>query len=427
MPAERRPSRASWPVRATTGAPDGQLGSVLAPSDAAVRRKRRAYQRSSPRSSPLPRIGCHPLSRRIRDSCLTAAWLSGVSVGGADPRHSTRRDVARLCLPPWASNVTAAKHDPRPLPNQWIWQIAATSAAGVRGRARRVGAVWDTLRAGAAGFGRSVARGCGGAADGGDASAAGFGRSVARGRGGTADGGDASAAGFGRSVARGRGGTADGGDASAAGFGRSVARGRGGTADGGDASAAGFGRSVARGRGGTADGGDASAAGFGRSVARGRGGTADGGDASASGFGSVRTVTNRGAATAAGSRAGALPDGRLGGAAAGGASRFDEGSAGAAAEKPPGRRAATSAIAPRTLAIAGVRARRAVPPSVAGRGRVLPGDGPAASAGGVLVSGLTAPASRSHQREARALIADKGSLRGETSRLPRRRARERRR
>jgi hypothetical protein len=346
MPAERRPSRAPWSVRATTVAPDGQLVSVPAPSDAAVRRKRRAYQRSSPRSSPLPRIGCHPLSRRIRDSCLTAAWLSGVSVGGADPRHSTRRDVARLCLPPWASNVTAAKHDPRPLPSQWIWQIAATSGAGVRGRARRVGAVWDTLRAGAAGFGRSVARG------------------------------------------------------------------RGGTADGGDASAAGFGRSVARGRGGTADGGDASAAGFGRSVARGFGGTADGGDASASGFGSVRTVTNRGAATAAGSRAGALPDGRFGGAAAGGASRFEGGSAGAAAEKPLGRRAATSAMAPRTLAIGGVRARRAVPPSVAGRGRALPGDRSAAPAGGVLVSGLTAPTNRSRTREARAVTARKGSLRG---------------
>ena len=54
-----------------------------------------------------------------------------------------------------------------------------------------------------------------------------------------------------------------------------------------------------------------------------------------SGFGSVRTVTNRGAATVAGSRAGALPDGRFGGAAAGGASRFDERSAGAAAESVP--------------------------------------------------------------------------------------------
>ena len=390
MPAERRPSRAPWPVRATQ-----------------ARRTVSSDRCSRPRTPPS--VGSdgrtsapHPDPRRCRGSAatrcragsataVTAAWLSGVSVGGADPRHSTRRDVARLCLPPWASNVTAAKHDPRPLPSQWIWQIAATSGAGVRGRARRVGAVWDTLRAGAAGFGRSAARGCGGTADGGDASAAGFGRSVARGRGGTADGGDASAAGVRPLASPG---------------------GRGGTADGGDASAAGFGRSVARGRGGTADGGDASAAGFGRSVARGRGGAADGGDASASGFGSVRTVTNRGAATAAGSRAGALPDGRFGGAAAGGVSRFDEGSAGAAAEKPPGRRAATSAIAPRTLAIAGVRARRAVPPSVAGRGRVLPGDGPAASAGGVLVSGLTAPASRSRKREARALTADKGSSGG---------------
>src|SRR6185312_15489146 len=110
-----------------------------------------------------------------------------------------------------------------------------------------------------------------------------------------------------------------------------------------------------------------------------------------------------------------LLDGGFGGAAAGGVSRFDEGAAGAAWEKPPGRRAATSAIAPRTLAIGGVRARRALPPSMAGRGGALPGDRSAARAGAVLAWGLTARVCRSHQREARAVIAGTASLGRRTS------------
>ena len=47
---------------------DRLLGFAPAPSDAAVRRNRWAYQRSSPKSSPLPGISRQPQSRKIFDS-----------------------------------------------------------------------------------------------------------------------------------------------------------------------------------------------------------------------------------------------------------------------------------------------------------------------------------------------------------------------
>ncbi len=83
-----------------------------------------------------------------------------------------RRDVATLCLTPCASTVTAEKHDPRPRPSQWSWQVAAVSEAAAPGRARRGGAAPDTPADGAAAFGRFAARGLGWAADGGDVSGA---------------------------------------------------------------------------------------------------------------------------------------------------------------------------------------------------------------------------------------------------------------
>jgi hypothetical protein len=78
---------------------------------------------------------------------------SGLCSGGADPRDSTRREVATLFLTPSASLMTAEKHDPRARGSHSISQTGPVGAGVAPALARSALRRPEAVRAGRAGTG----------------------------------------------------------------------------------------------------------------------------------------------------------------------------------------------------------------------------------------------------------------------------------